>query len=128
MDSWYDLPLIQTIHHNLVNQVNIDSCVADYLIDGVWHFFKDITSLLPNINLLIDQVTLPLDFTDDCMVWNHNVHKVISLKEDFFFKNCIPILLSLGLRIYGTLLFPHLKLSRFGGCFTIKCLVMTTLV
>lgn len=86
MDSLCGSPLNETIHHNLINQVNIDSYGTDYLIDGVWNFTKVITSFLPNINLFVDKVTLPLDITDDYRVHNHNAYGDLSLKETFVHK------------------------------------------
>lgn len=73
---------------NLPNHIskNLQASVQDFIVSGSWSVPLIVQNRFPGINLLVQQVTLPVNNIEDKMVWNNTTHGVLTLKEAYMFK------------------------------------------
>ncbi|XP_058783438.1 uncharacterized protein LOC131658122 [Vicia villosa] len=62
----WDTSLISHIQNK--STINTNSMVSDFILDRSWYFLDTMLNLVPNLPLLVNQVTLPLDPTKDSMI------------------------------------------------------------
>ncbi|GAU48979.1 hypothetical protein TSUD_245700 [Trifolium subterraneum] len=85
-DSWCDTPLVDLfgipshIHPLLV------STVSDYLLNGQWNIPPQLAQAFPNLCNVVNQVTIPLNQSEDHLIWKHTDSGDLLLKDAYHFK------------------------------------------
>jgi ribonuclease HI len=65
----------------------LTSSVSDYIHNGQWNIPFDLHLNFPNLNNLVQQVTLPLEEQEDSLQWKHSQGGDLQLKEAYSFKH-----------------------------------------
>ncbi|GAU38334.1 hypothetical protein TSUD_61950 [Trifolium subterraneum] len=47
----------------------LEAKFSDFIVQDHWHIPTDLALLFPNLQLLVEQVTIPLDPKADCLAW-----------------------------------------------------------
>lgn len=75
----FNLPI--SISHNL------QATVADFIIDGNWCIPLCVQDSFPGINLLVQQVSIPVGEVEDKIVWKNSANGELSFKDAYLFKS-----------------------------------------
>lgn len=85
-DNWCGAPL--SITFNLPEHIsqNLHASVQDFIFNGSWSIPLSMQSMFPGINLLVQHVTIPVEDSQDKIVWKNTTNGEITLKEAYMFK------------------------------------------
>ncbi|KAL6190194.1 hypothetical protein ACLB2K_036592 [Fragaria x ananassa] len=76
-----EFPLIDLIPEQNRNNVNIDECVCDYIIDGKWNRAK-LSSILENeVVKEIMGIPIPVNHSEDEFIWGPSPHGKFTIKS-----------------------------------------------
>jgi hypothetical protein len=48
---------------------NFEAKVSDFIVENRWHIPAELSLLFPNLLMLVEQVTIPLELEGDVLVW-----------------------------------------------------------
>ncbi|PNX99831.1 ribonuclease H, partial [Trifolium pratense] len=65
---------------------SLSSTVSDYIFNGHWTFPPQLVQAFPNLNSIISQVTIPMEPSQDRLLWKHTDTGDLQLKEAYHFK------------------------------------------
>lgn len=81
-DSWYGSPLCDD--NEAPTQV-IDDSVSSIMENGSWNFSKSATTILPSLQVCINNCHIPFDIRLDKRCWNYPYNGELSLKMAYEF-------------------------------------------
>lgn len=84
LDSWSGPPLMNLIQDH--DDFKIHTLVSDFLHHDTWNFPNHVINKIPNLSLIANPITIPLDNIADNKIWIHSNSGDLTLKEAFTFK------------------------------------------
>jgi ribonuclease HI len=83
LDSWCGDPLVEQLgipdHARLVSQV------SDFIVNGHWSIPPALSQMFPNLYSIISHVSIPLEVTQDTLIWKHTDNGDLELKQAYDF-------------------------------------------
>ena len=86
LDAWCGDPLIQSLNLQPSQISNFPPRLCNYIQNAHWHILVEVGQLIPILNFLVSQVTLPSQPHDDLLIWKHTTYGALSLKDACDFK------------------------------------------
>ncbi|MCH97022.1 ribonuclease H protein [Trifolium medium] len=85
-DNWCGS--IMADHFNVPNHLRkfLSSTVRDYIFNGQWNFPPQMHQHLNNLVCLVQKVTIPLEASQDKLLWKHSDTGELQLNEAYQFK------------------------------------------
>ncbi|KAK2367005.1 hypothetical protein QL285_080327 [Trifolium repens] len=85
-DSWCGTPLVDQFH--IPHQIghSLSSTVGDYIHNGRWNLPPQLTLMFNNLSSIVDKVTIPLENSQDKLLWKHSDSGDLELKQAYSFK------------------------------------------
>jgi len=84
-DAWCGDPIQERLQLSNNDIQPFPLLVKDYISNGQWCIPNDIASQYPNLLFIVMQVIIPIEATEDRLVWKHNSHGDLSLADSYAF-------------------------------------------
>lgn len=85
-DCWCGAPLSQALQIPEAISQNLTSLVGDYMVDGKWEIPDILHQMFPSLRQLVQQAIIPLEPTEDTLLWKHTDDGELNLKQAYHFK------------------------------------------
>ncbi|GAU17935.1 hypothetical protein TSUD_330600 [Trifolium subterraneum] len=85
-DSWCGTPLVDLFGIPSHIRPLLVSTVSDYLLNGQWNIPPQLAQAFPSLCNVVNQVTIPLDQSEDRLIWKHTDSGDLLLKDAYHFK------------------------------------------
>jgi hypothetical protein len=85
-DSWCGSPLVDQLHIPLQIGQFLSSTVSDYIHNGQWVLPPQLTQMFSTLSSIIHKVTIPLEDSNDSLLWKHSDSGDLELKQAYSFK------------------------------------------
>jgi ribonuclease HI len=85
-DSWCGSPLIEQL--NILVQLGplLSSTVSDFILNGQWTIPPQLCLMFNNLSSIINKVTIPIEDSQDKLLWKHTDSGDVELKQAYSFK------------------------------------------
>ncbi|CAJ2672049.1 unnamed protein product [Trifolium pratense] len=85
-DNWCGAPL--AVQFNIPFQTSqlLSSTVSDYIFNGQWNIPPQLSQAFDNLTSIVHQVIIPMDQSQDKLLWKHTDSGDLELKEAYQFK------------------------------------------
>jgi ribonuclease HI len=85
-DEWCGAPLSSQL--NIPDHVSqrLSASVSDFIYNGSWCIPPQLALAFPNLIPIVSQITIPLTFSIDKLLWKHSDNGDLQLKEAYLFK------------------------------------------
>ncbi|WJX17562.1 hypothetical protein P8452_07464 [Trifolium repens] len=85
-DEWCGAPLSSQLNiPDLVSQ-RLSASVSDFIFNDSWCIPPQLALAFPNLIPIVSQITIPLTFSIDKLLWKHSDNGDLQLKEAYLFK------------------------------------------
>jgi hypothetical protein len=86
-DNWCGTPLVDqfNIPHHIRHLLS--STISDYIINGQWNIPPQLSLAYNNINSIVLQITIPLNHSQEKLLWMHTDSGDLELKQAYNFKS-----------------------------------------
>jgi hypothetical protein len=71
-DKWCGPSLSEVFNIPTHISKNLVSSISDFILNGQWHIPPQLSQRFNNLSLLVQQVTIPLEPTQDLLLWKHS--------------------------------------------------------
>jgi len=86
LDSWCGDPIVDTLNLPYHLQSNLTATVRDFIHNSHWNFPDFVSNTFLGLRNFFMQITLPLDYKEDKLVWKSSTASDLTFKEAFLFK------------------------------------------
>ncbi|GAU45289.1 hypothetical protein TSUD_327470 [Trifolium subterraneum] len=85
-DNWCGTPLVDQL--NIPPHIShlLSSTVSDYILDGQWNIPPLLSHAFTNLSSIVYKVIIPMDHSQDRLLWKHTKSGDLELKDAYFFK------------------------------------------
>lgn len=124
-DKWLSKPVVDLIGVPKSMQHNLSSAVSDFICSKSWNLPSDLCSKYPDLVAAISKIVIPLYEEADQLIWEASeIGNCLSEMPTFILS--MLVILSIGAKQFGLVVFPHPSHFLFGDCFIIKWQQMIT--
>jgi ribonuclease HI len=85
-DPWCGTPLSVQLQIPDHISTSLSSTVSDYIVNGDWNIPSILSYHYPNLNSIVNQVTIPLEPCLDSLMWKHTDDGDLQIKDAYLFK------------------------------------------
>ncbi|CAJ2670958.1 unnamed protein product [Trifolium pratense] len=85
-DNWCGAPLADQFNIPFQTSHLLSSTVSDYILNGQWNIPPQLSQAFDNLTSIVHQVIIPMDQSQDKLLWKHTDSGDLELKEAYQFK------------------------------------------
>jgi ribonuclease HI len=85
-DSWCGSPLIEQLNIPVQLGPLLSSTVSDFILNGQWTIPPQLCLMFNNLSSIINKVTIPIEDSQDKLLWKHTDSGDVELKQAYSFK------------------------------------------
>ncbi|XP_045802237.1 uncharacterized protein LOC123895796 [Trifolium pratense] len=85
-DNWCGAPLADQFNIPFQTSQLLSSIVSDYILNGQWNIPPQLSQAFDNLTSIVHQVIIPMDQSQDKLLWKHTDSGDLELKEAYQFK------------------------------------------
>ncbi|CAJ2652437.1 unnamed protein product [Trifolium pratense] len=85
-DNWCGAPLADQFNIPFQTSQLLSSTVSDYILNGQWNIPPQLSQAFDNLTSILHQVIIPMDQSQDKLLWKHTDSGDLEIKEAYQFK------------------------------------------
>ncbi|GAU35013.1 hypothetical protein TSUD_103360 [Trifolium subterraneum] len=85
-DNWCGIPLVDQFNIPAHIRHSLSSTVSDYIVNGLWNIPPQLIHAYTNLGSIVHQVIIPMEPSQDKLLWKHTDSGDLQLKEAYLFK------------------------------------------
>ncbi|MCI03696.1 ribonuclease H protein, partial [Trifolium medium] len=85
-DNWCGIPLVEQFNIPAHISHSLSSTVSDYIVNGLWNIPPQLSQAYTNLGSIVHQVIIPMEPSQDKLLWKHTDSGDLQLKEAYHFK------------------------------------------
>ena len=86
LDKWCGDTIVSQLNVPSHLHSNLTATVSDFIVNGQWSFPISVLLSFPEVKHMVEQVTIPIEVSEDKLLWVKSNNENLSYKEAFLFK------------------------------------------